>query len=85
MCEFYKSLHPFKKEASLVSDVISGFVEPVGLFPAGVKAHGPFVLQQIVDAACPVGWPPFETLLLGVTDWRDGQSEEEEEAAGLVR
>lgn len=47
------------------------------LFPASVKAHGCFVLQQLVNTAGPAGWPTSKTLLLGVTNWTDRQSEEE--------
>lgn len=57
-----------KREASLVSHIVSRFVEPVRLLPTGVEAHGAFALQQVMDAAPPVGRPPGKTLLLGVTD-----------------
>lgn len=58
-------------DALLVSNIISRFVEPVRLFPASVKAHGRFVLQQLVNAACSVGWSTSETLLLRITNWRE--------------
>ncbi len=66
-----------KLDALLVSNIISRFVEPVRLFPTSVKAHRCFVLQQLVNAACPAGWSTSEALLLGVTNWRHRQSEEE--------
>lgn len=58
----------------LVSGFISRFVEPVRLFPAGVKAHGCFVLQELVHAAGSDGWAAGESLLLGVAHCRDRQS-----------
>lgn len=65
------------KEALLVSSVVSRFVEPVRLFPASVKAHGSLVLQQVVNTTSSAGWPASKTLLLGVTNWRHRQSEED--------
>lgn len=56
----------------LVFNVVSRFVEPVRLFPASVKAHGAFVLQQFVHAAQPGGWSTSETLLLRVTNLTNG-------------
>lgn len=61
----------------LVSDVISRFVEPVRLFPASMKAHGCFVLQQLVNTTFSAGWSPGESLLFGVTNWRYRHSKEE--------
>ena len=49
---------------SLVSDVVSILVEPVGLLPPGVEAHGGLALQQLVHAAGPVGGAARKALLL---------------------
>ena len=71
MLEIYKG-------ALLVSGVVPGFVEPVRLLPAGVKAHGAFVLQQLIDAAGSDGRPGGEALLLGVAHWGDRGRDGEE-------
>lgn len=51
---------------SLVSLLVTGLVEVVWLFPAGVEAHGALVLQQLVHPTHTLCGAASKALLLGV-------------------